>query len=822
MSSQDLSPFIQTAAQKYNIDPQLLTALAMHESGGSPTAVNKAGGGQGAWGPMQVRQAALADYNAANGTQYKMQDLTKPDVGVDVGSWYLNRQMDKFGNPTQALIAYNEGAGSPNIAKGTTPYAQKVLSRIGTAQPSPQPETLPGIPVAKAHSASLDADALVNSYLPNANATNDKAADDLVNSYLPQAAPAKAATVQPTGQQPGILASVGAGIGRGVQEAALGAQQFAGNLAQKGQLSKAILSALPGGLGNAISSVMGAAPGEQALGQAAFQNANQGLRTGAADVAPYQKAHPIATGAGQIAGNIAATAPLAVTGPGGLAGLMGRGAITGAGMGAVTPVDPNSTNFEGNKAQQIASGVALGAVAPAALQGLANAGKYAGNVIGSLARPFSEGGRETIAKNVIAKAAAGGPTGVNAAEIVSGSNPTLAEATANPGIATLQRTMRDLNPNPFIAREQQNAAARSSVLGNIAGAPEDILAATAARDTAASQNYLSTHIGIPSSNTDYAALKQTPAFQSAFKKAQTMAQNAGVNSIETKVPTPGMSNMGGAKGPTETYVSGTGLHWVKQALDDQINSAAQAGEKSQAANLLGVKDKLLGMMDKEIPGYAEARGVYASASGPIDAMRYLQGLNLTNATGEMTLSKVQNALSALQKAQSKPGINLAKSVSQPQIDALTAVRDDLLRQSNTALGKSAGSATAQNLATQGIVQAALPGKLGALAGKLPSGTIGSTLGAVAGYGAAGPAGAAIGGSAGGFLGRGLSGLANTSNEAIQANITRMLLDPQLGGAALNSASRTLLPISSHVGLQRLLYPAAINSGVRALNPAGKQ
>lgn len=825
---------IQSAAQRFNVDPALINAVIGYESKGDPAAFNPAGGGQGAAGLMQVRAPALSDFNAANGTKYTMADLKKPEVAIPVGSWYLGQQLDRFNDPSKALVAYNEGAASPDVAKGSTPYAQAILSKIG-AQQSAQPQTLPGIPVSSSASGGQSDDAIFSAFAGGqgipAQAQGPKSDDAIFAAFSKGAAPAQA--IQPAQtqapqsdaqkvvsalglDQPDLTQAILAGAGRGIQEVGLGAQQLLGHG----------LQAL-GGIGQSptlSSLITGQQPQNivQRAGNWLVQNASQGLQGGAQEVAPYEAAHPVGTMLGQAGGTMAATAPLVLAAPAGtgLLGLGARGALSGSAMGAVTPVDPNAPDFWSQKGKQIGLAGITGFAAPAAAAGIGAAGRYVGNVVGAALEPFSQEGQQTIAQNILARAAKGGPTATDLSQIVPGSSPTLAEATANPGIATLQRTIRDLNPNPFIAQEQQNAAARLGALGEITGTPEDLIAARAGRDTAAADNYLSTHVGIPTSNTDYSALKQTPAFQSAFKQAQEMAKNAGASSIETVVPPQPNASLWGMKDTPTTYVSGTGLHWIKQALDDQINSAAQAGEKSQAANLLGVKDKLLGLMDQEIPGYADARGAYAAASQPIDAMQYLQGLNLTDAQGNVTLAKVQNALSGIQKAQQKPGVNLAKSVTQPQIDALTAIRDDLLRATNAGLGKSAGSATAQNLATQNMLQAALPGKLGSLIGKLPAGTVGGTVGGGLGYILGGPLGATLGSSAGAFAGRTLGGLANASNEQIQANLANMMLNPALGATALNRASSAATPLATSPVLQRLLYPAIVNTGIRALGNGG--
>ncbi|SDC25387.1 glucosaminidase domain-containing protein [Paraburkholderia lycopersici] len=471
-----------------------------------------------------------------------------------------------------------------------------------------------------------------------------------------------------------------------------------------------------------------------------------------------------------------------------MAGRAAGSAAVGAGYGAAQPVLGDG-GYWGDKGTQAGIGAAAGAAAPVAGAAARLAGSYAGNVVGSLAAPFTGAGQRQIAENTLLRFARGGPTAVNGAQIVPGSEPTLAEATANPGIATLQRTVRDLEPNPFVAREQQNAAARTEALADVTGTAGDLEAARAARSADASDNYLATNVGIPTSDTAYAALKQYPAFQKAMKDATQMAKNAGVRSIETDVPR--NQSMGGAVGqlPPETYVSGRGLQWIKQSLDDQINSQLRAGNSSMARNILGAKEQLLGLMDNNIEGYAAARQQYAQQSGSIDAVQYLQGLNLTDAAGNVTLAKVQNALRGLQKQQAQAGVNAAKSVTPAQIGVLTQIRDDLLRASNVGLGRSAsGTSTAQNLAFQNILSSMLPGRVGAAVGSIGPSGLGSAVGGALGFGVGGLPGAAVGASAGGFIGRAAGGLLRGQNDAIQNQLMGLLLDPAAGGAALNGVT----------------------------------
>ncbi|UIY58088.1 transglycosylase SLT domain-containing protein [Burkholderia cepacia] len=835
----DMGGIILASARKHNLDPNLINAVVQQESSGNPSAWNKSGGGQGAAGAMQVRAPALSDYNAANGTKYTMQDLTNPQVGVEVGSWYLGQQLDRFNDPRKAVAAYKDGAGSQQAQTGNSPYAQQVFGRLNMPQKQQQ-SSLPGIPVMQAAS-SQGADPFSSLAVDGQNktTTTTTAGNDPFSS-LPvepkqgaqQAAPQAAQTApQSTSAASDFISALGHhvmsplhggaqlvehGINSGIQALA-GGTPFANYVqgivnsddAAIRQREQQYQQNVP----NNAASYAGAAVGEilPALAAGGGSLMTKGSQVGA-DLAAKLGLGGLGTVAAKGIGSAAAGAALG----GAYSSLQ---PVTGGGQNLTSLVtgQPGS-NYWQEKAGQVGSGALLGAATPALTAGLGKLGQYAGNLIGSTVRPFTESGRAQIAQDMIAQAARGGPLELNTTQLVPGSAPTLAEATGNPGIATLQRTIRDINPAPFVAREQQNAASRLGALGSITGTADDLAAARLARANDAADNYLSTNVGVPASDTAYAALKQTPAFKKAFSDAQEMAKNQGISSIETAIQNRANANMGGSVGAPETYVSGKGLQYIKQSLDDQIDSAMRGGESGKARNILGVKDQLLGIMDNNIDGYAQARAQFAQQSGPIDAMQYLQSLNLTDAQGNVTLAKVQNALSQMQKAQQKPGINAAKSVTSDQISALQSIRDDLLRASQTELGKTrAGSATAQNIATQQMLRAALPGKLGALAGQLPGGSVGAGLGALLGYGAGGPAGAALGTAAGGKLGSIVTGLANARNEAIQDEVARLLLNPSIAAPALNRATGGALPPLPSGTLQRLINPSVIGLGVGALN-----
>jgi len=111
---------------------------------------------------------------------------------------------------------------------------------------------------------------------------------------------------------------------------------------------------------------------------------------------------------------------------------------------------------------------------------------------------------------------------------------------------------------------------------------------------------------------------------------------------------------------------------------------------------------------------------------------------------------------------------------------LQAIRDDLLRSANSGAGRSVGSNTFQNLATNNIIENALPGPVRALMGGT-SGPVGTLAGRVGNlvYGGA--------------------------NDAIQNRLLALTLDPQSGLAALQNVRGNQLtgPLGGNALLQRL-------------------
>ena len=395
-------------------------------------------------------------------------------------------------------------------------------------------------------------------------------------------------------------------------------------------------------------------------------------------------------------------------------------------------------------------GAGIGAALPPGLKALGKAGGYIGNTAKGLIQPLTKRGQQEIAGNVLREFGQGGPMAINTAEIIPGSVPTLAEATGNAGLAGLQRTARDLRPNAFVEREAGNAAARSSLFDSIAGDATALEAARAARSSEAGSLYNEALNRAPNQLTDevageVASLLTRPSIESAKGTATRWAAERG--------------EAQGAEGSMRA------MHDMKMALDDQIGEAVRAGKGGEAAALQATKEKLMSVLDNMSDTYRAAGSKYREMSQPINAMETLQGLKLTDQYGNITLAKVQNALGNLGKAQAAPGVNGAKSITGDQIRSLKQIRDDLMRQSNTSLGRSAGSNTFQNLATDNLLAKVLPGRLG--------GAVNNRIGDAVGQ-------------AGKLLYSG-------ANEKIKNNLVDMMLDPAMAQRALSLGPTPMNP-----------------------------
>ena len=102
---------VRVYASQDHLDPALLAAVIETESKFDATARSDAG----AVGLMQLTPntaKGIAQYTG--GSQFRISDLTNPDINMRYGAWYLGHLLTHYnGNEKLALAAYN--AGEDNV-----------------------------------------------------------------------------------------------------------------------------------------------------------------------------------------------------------------------------------------------------------------------------------------------------------------------------------------------------------------------------------------------------------------------------------------------------------------------------------------------------------------------------------------------------------------------------------------------------------------------------------------------------------------------------------------------------------------------------------
>jgi soluble lytic murein transglycosylase-like protein len=123
MSSGELDSIIQAAAQRHDVDPNLVRALIKVESNFDAHAVSR----KGAMGLMQLMPSTARTLNVSNPFD--------PQQNVDGGVRHLKRLLQDFnGDVKLSLAAYNAGAGAVTRSNGVPPYAEtrNYVKRITT------------------------------------------------------------------------------------------------------------------------------------------------------------------------------------------------------------------------------------------------------------------------------------------------------------------------------------------------------------------------------------------------------------------------------------------------------------------------------------------------------------------------------------------------------------------------------------------------------------------------------------------------------------------------------------------------------------------
>jgi len=124
LSRAEIDKYVEELASKHKVDPALIRAVIMAESGYNPTATSR----KGAQGLMQLMPGTAQ--------QLGVRDAYNPKQNLEAGVRYLRALLDKYdGDLDKALAAYNSGEGTVERAGGvpkireTQDYVRKITDR---------------------------------------------------------------------------------------------------------------------------------------------------------------------------------------------------------------------------------------------------------------------------------------------------------------------------------------------------------------------------------------------------------------------------------------------------------------------------------------------------------------------------------------------------------------------------------------------------------------------------------------------------------------------------------------------------------------------
>ena len=531
------------------------------------------------------------------------------------------------------------------------------------------------------------------------------------------------------------------------------------------------------GTGKLVRDVGELVPGGEHVATAIGLPTTESLATAKAQDEPLMRS--LAGHIGNVAGNVAAAVPTAFI-PG--ANTVAGAGLIGAGYGAIQPAEGWAERGQNTALSALVSGGITGAVraAPALYKALVS--------------PFTRSGQEDIALSTLMRSAKDAGTIKTAPieEFVPGSKPSLAEVTGDPGIAQLQRAAQAKIPdvaNLFSDAHTARLQARKDALLSISGDYDDRAFFEAARDQAARRLYGAAFKApidpkaVQAVQPEVEELLTRPSIIDAKAQALRLAKEEG------DVLNPADLDGGSIKG----------LHYVKRAVDDQIGAAKRAGDNNLARLLMGTKDKLVGVMQKLSPKYAQAMAEYQDASKPINTMdigRYLydklipaaSDVGAERQTPQKFIAALKEGDKMAAKATGFKGAKLADILSTDQLNAVIGVAKDLGREiGSIERAKVPGSPTAQYLAGANLLRQII-GPLG-----LPESWVEKTIGqTLASWGTKFPF--------------------NVAEEKIQGKLGEMLVNPDAAKAALSRQGQSLsarLPLNELI--KRTLPPVAVGA-----------
>lgn len=117
----DYSEYVKKYSEMYNVDENLIYAIIKNESNFNSEAISKVG----AKGLMQIMDTTAEDVSKMLGIEEY--NLFSPEDNIKIGTKYFSYLMEKYGEESLALAAYNAGFGTVD-----TWISDGVISSDGT------------------------------------------------------------------------------------------------------------------------------------------------------------------------------------------------------------------------------------------------------------------------------------------------------------------------------------------------------------------------------------------------------------------------------------------------------------------------------------------------------------------------------------------------------------------------------------------------------------------------------------------------------------------------------------------------------------------
>lgn len=557
-------------------------------------------------------------------------------------------------------------------------------------------------------------------------------ADQDTQASTTNSAPTTPASQQnaPASPAPGILSTIGAGVGHGMGSIALGVQQL---------------------LGRGLTAM-----GSTGVGPWLSQDADTGLRNLDAQLQPYESANPVTAKIADVGGQVLPSLLIPGAAAESTLGRIGVGALQGATAGLVQPV--KSGDYWQGKLGQAEGGALLGAAFPAAISGVQGIARNVSGLLSPVVAPGKYAGEGLAGALTPADAQAVADNIRSAQQFVPGSMPTTAQVGATPTLVQTEKALANASA-PFKARLENlandNNQARWNVLMDVAQTPQDLQAAQAARASAVAPLYDAANGKTANIGNAFLDFARRRPVQQAMQRANQLAQDDGQNTA------------GWWPTPDDPSITGQALDYTGRALRDMIGSAQSAGNNELARILTASRAWLQNWTQRYIPEVGQAAQTYAQMSVPVNTMEAAQQIaNQIGTRGMNSAGIPQITLPAYRSALDSAMNDAKYGIDANALQRLQGIGQDLQRATVSNSIKTGGSDTAYNLAADGWLARQLYGQTFGGAGG-----VGKTLGAI---------GATVAGHP--MAGLGILGAGNKVGQLVgqrlQSRLGDLLLDPQ--------------------------------------------